>query len=207
MGWQGCCPSYAPSLRKGKGAQSGAGVSKSRTPLLQHKRGCAHPPDRTHPLPLLLRRPCCEQSHDRGKGVSTTPGWSTCKTPARPTFCVPPAHAVPHMGRCMRGTRKVGHAGVLHAGRPGVVLTRNAGGAQLPFGALVRMSPSGPAPPHCTRMGAGQKGEGGGAFLRRPRSPCTQKKGRGIAVRRHFCAPLRRRRGPRLCINRGWDQW
>ena len=130
------------------------------------------------PLPLLLRRPCCEQSHGRGKGVSTTPGQSACKTPARPTFRVPPAHAIPHTGRHTRGTRKVGHAGVLHAGRPGVVLTRNAGGARLPFSAPVHTSPSGPAPPHCTRMGAGRKGEGG-AFLHGPRSPRTQKKGGG----------------------------
>ena len=127
------------------------------------------------PLPLLLHHPCCKQSHGRGKGVSTTPGRSACKTLARPTFRMPPVHAVPHMGRCTHGTQKVGHAE-----RPRVVLTCNAGGAQLPFSAPVHMSPSGPAPPHCMRMGAGQKGEGGGAFPCGPPSPRTQKKGGGL---------------------------
>ena len=56
-GWTGAggtVPPMPPGLRKGEGAQGGAGVSQSRTPLLQHKRG-VRASSRSHVPPFLCR--------------------------------------------------------------------------------------------------------------------------------------------------------
>ena len=77
--------------------------------------------------PNSVRLPFAHDPCSKG-GVSTTP----CVVPrARPLRAPPfghhPTHAVPHAGQHAHGTRKMGCAGVVHAGRHGVVLTRNGG--------------------------------------------------------------------------------
>ena len=117
--------------------------------------------------------------------MSTTPHVVPHARPLlTPPFACHPAHAVPHAGRRTRGTRKVGRAGVLHAGRHGIVLTCNAGGALLPFGPGSHVALGFCAAPLHAHGGKWVRG----AFPRSPFAwhPHTQKEG---GVPRRLCAP------------------
>ena len=114
-----------------------------------------------HGLPL---------AHHREGGVSTTPHVVPRARPLRaPPFACHPAHAVPRAGRRRVAPERWG-AGVMHAGRTrdarGVVLTRNAEGRSLPFGAPRFACPRVLRGPFARARGQGERE---GAF---PCGPC-----------------------------------